>query len=182
MWSSDYYGSPLPFNVSFQACDIWLFACSLIASNNERVVLPGGRHDSQQEWLSWHVLLMNGNLRGGGGGGGVIVYARNLMLVQASLHIHSIYNRPSVLQHLVVPLITWSLTYLCTVSKRSIHLLPLFSGLRRLWCVCKWRRWDRCWRFGSKDITDPGLPLLITWGNWLSLQCEVRVNSSFSCW
>lgn len=76
MWSSDYYGSPLPFNVSFQACDIWLFVCSLIASNNERVVLPGGRHDSQQEWLSWHVLLMNGNLRGGGNMPGIKCWSR----------------------------------------------------------------------------------------------------------
>lgn len=42
IWSSDYYGSPVPFNVSFQAYDMWLSACSLIASNNKRAALPGG--------------------------------------------------------------------------------------------------------------------------------------------
>ncbi len=59
IWSSDYYGSPVPFNVSFQACDMWLFGCSLIALNNQREGLDIDMTHTQ-EWASWLVLLING--------------------------------------------------------------------------------------------------------------------------
>lgn len=58
IWSSDYYGSPVPFKVSFQACDMWLFACSLIALNNQREGLDIDM-THRQEWVSWLSLLMN---------------------------------------------------------------------------------------------------------------------------
>lgn len=58
--SFDYYGYPVPFNVSFQACDMWLFACSLIASNNQREGLDIDM-THRQEWVSWLVLLMSGH-------------------------------------------------------------------------------------------------------------------------
>lgn len=64
IWLSYYIGSAVPFNVSFQACDMWLFACSLIALNNQRVVQQVSRHDSEQEWVHWFVLLKNANILG----------------------------------------------------------------------------------------------------------------------
>lgn len=59
IWSSDYYGSTVPFNGSFQACDMWVFACSLIALNNQRqgldIDVTHGR-----EWVCRPVLLWRG--------------------------------------------------------------------------------------------------------------------------